>query len=226
MTLMNVTERPGNRELRLFATATLIRKHREHLPDGELYEKAARCYETLIGSLQNTSVANDLSALLNIPAPAVKAGAEAIINTLLFNELQNPYLSLGLRNGASFPEVTRRWKSLLVLYHPDKVQNKKDYEEKAKKINELYEEIRAIQKQKHYPGSLSTVKEIRVSEESMPASYSRYLPSVIFTLAIIAAIFSVLLFIIHLLINDSTISSSSELQEKTEIMISSLIILS
>jgi len=216
---MNTTDHPGSRELRLFATATLIRKYRGQRPDSELYEKGVRCYDTLIGILQKPSIAKEMSALLNMPSSAVTASAEVVIDTLLFNELHDPYLSFGLKSGASLTEVTRRWKSLIVLYHPDKFLNRKASEEKAKKINELYGEIRAIQKQKHYPASLRAMNEIRIPEESISASYSRYLPSVIFTLAIITALLSVLFFIIHLLVNDSHISSS-QLYEQTRILIS------
>ena len=134
--------------MKVLATATLIRRFHERCSLDEIYDKAIRCYETLIEVIQTPDTARDISALLNIPADTIKYYAGAIIDILLFNNKNDPYLSFGLNRDARLSEVSRRWKSLIVLYHPDKYLNQKIFEEKAKKINELYEEIQKLEKNK------------------------------------------------------------------------------
>jgi DnaJ-domain-containing protein 1 len=199
--IMNAPDRYGSRKLKVFATATLIRRFHEKNHRSEIYENAVRCYDMLVDCLQKPLAAKELADLLHLPETTVMAHADSIINLLLFNKLHDPYLSFGLKPDAQMPEVTRRWKSLIILYHPDKYLNSKMNEERVRKINETYEQISVILKQKKHSGSFTGIREMRLPEENIP-NYSRYLPSVMITLAIIAAIFSVLLFIVHLLIND------------------------
>jgi DnaJ-domain-containing protein 1 len=205
--VMNTLERTGSRRLRELATATLLRRFHEKCSRAELYDKAVRCYDILLECLHQPFTAKEISELVHLPENTVTAYAGKIVDILLFNDLHDPYLSFGLRNGAQTPEITRRWKGLMLLYHPDKYLNRQDYEEKAKKINSVYEKILAVQKEKSQTSSFTGINEMHLPEDSSSPGYSRYLPSVIFTLAIISAIFSVLLFIIHLLINDSSILS-------------------
>ena len=94
------TNKSGNTNLKVLATATLIRRFHERCSLNEIYDKAIRCYETLIEVIQNPDTARDISALLNIPANTIKNSAEAIINILLFNKENDPYLSFGLNSDA------------------------------------------------------------------------------------------------------------------------------
>lgn len=193
---MNTTN-AGNRKLRVLTATTLIRRFHEQCPPDELYDKAVRSYETLIEIIQNPDTAREISALLNIPADTIKDYANAIINILLFNKENDPYLSFGLKKFAPLSEVSRRWKSLIVLYHPDKYLNQKIFETKAKKINEIYEEIQRMQEQKISSNSLNRVSEMTLSRSDQVnrLRYLKNIPYIIIVLAMIIAICSLLLFI-------------------------------
>jgi len=193
---MNTPNHTGNRNLRILTTTTLIRRFHDQCSLDELYDKAIRSYETLIDVIRNPVSAREISALLDIPADTIKDYAEAIIDILLFNKENDPYLSLGLKRYVPLSEVNKRWKSLIVLYHPDKYLNQKIYADKAKKINEIYEEIQQMQEQKPYSNSLNTISEMSHprSNRTYHVRYLKNIPYIIIALAIIIAILSVLLF--------------------------------
>jgi hypothetical protein len=129
-------------------------------------------------------------------ATVVQTRAEAIVERLLFNKKNDPYLSMGLPGHAGRDEVNRRWKRLIVLYHPDRHPDRKGYEEKAKKLNEAYDRIRAIKGR-----SVAYKPAGSVYGESLPkagaahyAGYLKYLPAFILALTIFMAVVSVLFF--------------------------------
>jgi hypothetical protein len=115
---MTENENTSAVKLGILKTSTLIRRFREQCPVKEIYDKAVRCYDTLIDSIERPDISRKISGLLNVPAVTVKEHAESVINILLFNKENDPYLSLGLERTASFSEVHKRWKRLIVLYHP------------------------------------------------------------------------------------------------------------
>ena len=54
------------------------------------------------------------------------------------NDLHNAYSVLGLAPGASMEAISRRYKSLVLVWHPDRfpgAQGKLDAEQELKKIN-------------------------------------------------------------------------------------------
>jgi len=67
------TNKSASTNLKVLATATLIRRFHERCATGEIYDKAIRCYETLIESLERKETAEEISALLDIPADKIKA---------------------------------------------------------------------------------------------------------------------------------------------------------
>jgi len=87
-----------------------------------LWKKPSGANDTLIESIEKQETAEEISALLGIPTVTIKEHAEAIVNILLFNKEDDPYLSFGLNTDAPLSEVSRRWKSLIVLYHPTSIQ--------------------------------------------------------------------------------------------------------
>ncbi len=205
------TNKSGNTTLKVLATATLIRRFHERCSLSEIYDKAIRCYETLIESIEKTETTEEISAILDIPAVTIRGYAEAIINILLFNKENDPYLSFGLNTDAPLSEVSRRWKSLIVLYHPDKYLNQRIFEEKAKKINELYEEIQKLKKNKIYYNSFNDASKISPTGSSRiyHSMSLKYLPLFIIGTAVIIAILSILLLIFDKIVTNSSISSSS-----------------
>ena len=56
----------------------------------------------------------------------------------------NCYRSLGLREGASMPEIKAAYRKLALLYHPDKTVSTRDAE-KFKAISEAYRTLRFLQ---------------------------------------------------------------------------------
>jgi len=212
---MTSSENTSAVKLRILKTSTLIRRFREKCSLAEIYDKASRCYEPLIDSLEKPDAAKEISALLNIPAVTVKEHAESVINILLFNKDNDPYLSFGLERNAPFSEVHKRWKRLIVLYHPDRYQNQKISEERVKKINEIYEEIRKVQNQRILSGSFNAINEMNVSRNSqiLHSKYIKFIPSLIVALAVIIAFFSLVFFIFDL-ISSHPSAPSNELKEK------------
>jgi hypothetical protein len=203
------TNKSGSTNFKVLATATLIRRFHGRCSLGEIYDKAIRCYETLIECIEKTETTEEISALLDLPAVTIREYAEAIINVLLFNKENDPYLSFGLNIDAPLSEVSRRWKSLIVLYHPDKYLNQRIYDEKAKKINELYEEIQNLKKNKIYYNSFNNASRISPpgSSRIFHSMYLKYLPLFIVGTAMIIAILSILLLIFDKLFTNSSISS-------------------
>jgi len=202
------TDKSGSTNLKILATATLIRRFHERCSLGEIYDKAIRCYETLLESIERTETTEEISALLDIPAVTIREYAEAIVNILLFNKENDPYLSFGLNTDAPLSEVSRRWKSLIVLYHPDKYLNQRTGEEKAKKINERYEEIQKLKKNKIYYNSFNNASKISPAGSSgiYHSMYLKYLPLFIIGTAVIIAILSILLLIFDKIFTNSSIS--------------------
>ena len=212
---MNISDSSDNRKIRVLATATLMRRFHEQCLTNEIYEKATRSYETLIDTIKKKRTAKEIATLLDIPEITIKGYAEAIIDILLFNKENDPYLSFGLTRGASFSEVNRRWKSLIVLYHPDRNSNKQLFESRAKKINGIYEQMLRLQEQKLYPRSLNNMIEVSLPRSSkfIHEKYFKYIPYIIIVLAIIIAILSLLLFFFNFSVT-TTYTSSQETKRK------------
>jgi len=186
----------GENEFQLILAAGLIRGFARISPE-ETYEKAVPCFESLLEIKESRDAASKVSSLIDGKLASVQEIAEAIIDRLLFNSAHDPYLSLGLPENAGRTEAAKRWKRLIVLYHPDKYPGQKEYEEKAKKINEAYEEIQTGERKIPLPRPDS-----RVNGDIPPVintmHYTRYLrrvPAFILALAIFTAILSILFFI-------------------------------
>jgi len=206
---MNISDSSDNRKIRVLATATLMRRFHEQCPITEIYEKAARSYETLIDTIEKKHTAKEIATLLDIPEITIKRYAEAIIDILLFNKENDPFLSFGLTSDASLSEVNKRWKSLIVLYHPDRNSSKQLFESRAKKINGIYEQMLRLQEQKLYPRSLNNMIEVSLPRSSklIHEKYFKYIPYIIIMLAIIIAILSLLLFFFNFSVTTAYTSS-------------------
>ena len=191
-----------DRKARLLYAARLISGFGTRYSSYEVYERALSCYDLLIDAFENPGVARELSGLVHMPANKLQASAEAIIDRLLFNQKNNPYISLGFQGHASASEVTRRWKRLIILYHPDRYPNQKKYEERAKKINQAYAEIKQIEESdiRHEVVKNEVVKNVRKPAlvRTGRIHYFRYmkrLPAVIIAAAVLIALISMLLFV-------------------------------
>jgi hypothetical protein len=157
-------------------------------------------YDTLLDIIGDSSAAPEICRLLSIPEAKVRSYAGEIIDFLLFNKANDPYLSLGLPRDTPFADISKRRKSLLSLYHPDKCSNCRDYEDRAKKINEAYERIRSAKGQVTYSVRSAPEKEVKIRSRAGTGTirwlkYLKYLPDFILALAVITALISALIFI-------------------------------
>ena len=218
---MNVSDNSDNRKIRVLATATLMRRFHEQCPIAEIYEKATRSYETLIDTIEKKHTAKEIATLLDIPEITIKRYAEAIIDILLFNKENDPFLSFGLTSDASLSEVNKRWKSLIVLYHPDRNSSKQLFESRAKKINGIYEQMLRLQEQKLYPRSLNNMIEVSLPRSSklIHEKYFKYIPHIIIVLAIIIAILSLILFFFNFSVTTTYTSSQHTKRKELKIIL-------
>lgn len=202
--------------LKIFSTASLIKRFNEGCPLDEIYNRGIRCYEVLLDLIENPEVAREISEFIKIPPEKIKIAAVKIVNLLLFNKENNPFLTLGLSNLATDKETKKRWKRLLMLYHPDRLFKQKIYEEMAKKINQAYREIDELKgKNFHYEkvikktGKYFPVK-TNLNKNSVRIfnlRYLKHLPTFILLAVISIAIITIALFIIHKIeINNSDVT--------------------
>jgi DnaJ-domain-containing protein 1 len=192
---------PEERKSRMLAAAAIIARFRDGRPLNDGSYNVFSCYEALLDIIGSSHAALEICRLLKMPETKVRFYAGEIIDLLLFNRKNDPYLSLGLPGDTPIADVKRRWKSLLLLYHPDKYSNQRDYEERAKKINESYERIRSAKGHvavgPDQPELIEKVKgRSRVGTKKIRRfKHLRYLPDFILALAVITALISALIFI-------------------------------
>jgi DnaJ-domain-containing protein 1 len=185
------------RSSRMLAAAAAIARFKDgrSLDDGTGND--SNIYETLLDIVGDSHTALEICRLLSIPEAKVRSYAGEIIDLLLFNKANDPYVSLGLPRDTPVAAVNRRWKSLLLLYHPDRYLSRRDYEERAKKINESYERIRSAKGHVASPEPVP-VKKVKVKssiEKIRLVKHLRYLPYFILALAVITAVISALIFV-------------------------------
>jgi DnaJ-domain-containing protein 1 len=189
------------RKSRMLSAAAVIARFKDGRPLGDGNSNIFSCYETLLDITGNSHASLEVCRLLKMPEAKARVYAGEIIDLLLFNRKNDPYLSLGLPGDTPIADVKRRWKSLLLLYHPDKYSNRRDYEERAKKINESYERIRSAKGHVAVgPGQPEPIKKVKVrrrvgTKKIRRFKHLRYLPDFILALAVITALISALIFI-------------------------------
>ena len=63
----------------------------------------------------------------------------------MMNEIHQAYSALGLEPGAPFEAIKRRYRKLVLVWHPDRMTNvdaKREVEEELKKINLMFERLK------------------------------------------------------------------------------------
>jgi DnaJ-domain-containing protein 1 len=188
------------RNSRMLSAAAVIARFREERPLDEGGISVFGCYESFLDIIGDSHTASEICRLLSMPEAKVRWYAGEIIDLLLFNRENDPYLSLGLPENTPIADVNKRWKSLLLLYHPDKYSNRRDYGERAKKINESYERIRSARGHMASPGLPVSAKKVKVksrigTERIRLLKRLRYLPDFILALAVMTALISALILI-------------------------------
>lgn len=194
--LYNSTRRTRDRDFKLLLASGLLCSYERSTPE-ELYLKAPKCYEILIDLLEDADTALDVAALVSKPVTSVQASARSIIDFLLFNKAADPSVALGLTGNAEKTEAYRRWKRLMVLYHPDRYPDDRAYEERAKKINEAYEKLqRGLGKDSYVDGDQAAKQNELYAADQIPnVKAMRKVPVFVLAVVIFACIISLWLFI-------------------------------
>lgn len=136
----------SDRKTELIHLAKLINRFRLSKEQTDIYDQTISNYDALLEIIENPKTVIKLALMVEMPVSKIRESSIAILDSLLYNRKKDPYISLGLRGDEDQLTITKRWKNLITLFHPDKYPGDKVYEEKAKRINEAYEEIRKLNK--------------------------------------------------------------------------------
>ncbi len=129
--------KPAEKDGKVLSAIKLIRHYRRGCPMEEIYRRGERAYEGLLGIQESPELERSIAESGLVPGHDLRETAQEIISLLLFNELNDPFLSMGLAPQAAKTEIKSRWKRLIRLYHPDR-WGSPDSGQTAQKINESY----------------------------------------------------------------------------------------
>ncbi|GEM_PF-6992153 len=210
--------------------------HRDLRDPGKLHELVLDLYDLMLRILEDESFAERAAAIANKERVELIGRIEDIIDILLFNNMGNPYVSLGLPEYADKTTAKERWKRLITLFHPDKYQNQAVYEERSKRINEAYRELSDFKKPSR-DGSAQyrnfdsgRWRQYQYSRAgTRPASKGasgrenifRHLPLIVISLSLVISIITITLFVIRIRSNSSQdidVSVSYPSSEQTRVI--------
>ena len=129
---------PSDPARKLSAAVKLIRAFLQGAPMEDVCIRGLECHDVLLDLHEPSDVLETVSSSVPAEAGKVQWAAREAIGCLLYNQRDDPFLSLGLSPFATKEEIHKRWKKMIALYHPDRYGDKRENEEKAKKINDAY----------------------------------------------------------------------------------------
>lgn len=104
----------------------------------------------------NTDTVKDFARRNELDIKYLVDGANFVISKMHFNPEENFYVTLGLPQSATAEEIRQRWKSLMLLYHPDKQEGDEEWvSERAKKVNEAYTALKDEARRSEYDRKLT-----------------------------------------------------------------------
>lgn len=133
-----------------------------------IYPKAIRCYEIPLRALEKPEYAQELAKLSNVHPRTIKACSLKLVDLLLSNTMNDPFLSLGLPRDANEDEIHRRWKRLLVLFHPDRPAPGMLNVTRTKMINAAYQNIRGFLEHSHVSTGFNLSQAYRGGGKTIP----------------------------------------------------------
>jgi curved DNA-binding protein CbpA len=137
------------------------------VPPERLFSEAIRCFDALIGISHNTDAVRDFADRQGMGHKYLVDGANFIISKMHFNPENNYYTTLGLPQNVSQNELRERWKSLMLLYHPDRHMEGEEWvSERAKKVNEAYSTLKDDSKRREYDRKM--FKQVHHTKSSRP----------------------------------------------------------
>ncbi|MEW6002613.1 MAG: DnaJ domain-containing protein [Nitrospirota bacterium] len=123
-------------------------------------------FDAFIDMLNDTEDVRKYLSLKNIEKKYVFRHVRDILYRLHFNREDDYYLTLGLPCNATDSRIRKRWKDLMLLYHPDRLRDDSTYStECAKKINEAYGVLKDRAKRMEY--DRKTIKAVVISQKSV-----------------------------------------------------------
>lgn len=117
--------------------------------------QAVRYSEALIDMLSGAAEAENFLSLKGISREYVNTNIRGILSRLHFNRENDHYLTLSLSRDASDAQINKRWKDLMLIYHPDRSSDE-DAAECAKRINEAYNVLKYPDKKREYDMKMMT----------------------------------------------------------------------
>lgn len=121
--------------------------------------KVVRNFEAFIDLLNDTQEARRFLAQRGIERSYVVENLNRILERTYFNAENDHYLTLGLPHNASAGQIHDRWKSLMVLYHPDRNRDSDGRAVRyASKINEVYSVLKDTGKRAAYDRTITRKK--------------------------------------------------------------------
>jgi len=97
-----------------------------------------RYFDLFMDILNNTDAARKYLEESHLDRDYIVNRIREVLFKLHFNRDNNHYLTLCLPNNVPEEEIHRRWRDLMLIYHPDRNSNDDSALECAKKINESY----------------------------------------------------------------------------------------
>lgn len=188
-----------DREIKVLSLAGLLRRYHEGKADARLLEGALRSCEMLLEVAEQKETPKEIAALLGISEVLVRLYSEELMDLLIFNPEDDPFLSLGLVRQTTANEINRRWKRLIVLFHPDKYPGEKKYEERASRINWAHKKALEIISDPSFYTEVPDINSFLVTASVVPDFRPlRIIPTAIMAAAIVAAVLSLALFVARL----------------------------
>ncbi len=112
--------------------------------------------DPLIDILNDSEKAREFLSLRGIRREYVSGHIRSILRRLHFNRDNDLYLTLALPHSASEARIHKRWKDLMLIYHPDRNPGR-DAAECAMKINEAYNILKNPEKRSEYDAELRSL---------------------------------------------------------------------
>ena len=121
--------------------------------------KVVKNFEAFVDLLNDTQEAQRFLAQRSIERRYVVENLDRILEKTHFNPEDDHYLTLGLPHNATGEQIHDRWKSLMVLYHPDRNRDSDRHAVKyASKINEVYSVLKDTGKRADYDRTIMRKK--------------------------------------------------------------------
>ena len=165
---------PGKNELILRNALEFIGAVRAGISWERFCMYAIRFSDAYISMLSGTDEARKFMSLTGIGREYIEKNVGAIFARLHFNRENDHYLTLALPRSASDAQIHKRWKELMLLYHPDK-NSGEDAATCAKRINEAYSILKNPRKRMEYDRKTAkTIESYFTSQRSKGVQSRRF----------------------------------------------------